>query len=63
MADPKREREKMRQKEWNNNPTGTAKDAGERSKLGSLTELTGSFSWPGLLIVIGSLIAAGYFLF
>lgn len=45
-------RERLRQEELKNNPTGNLNDAFNKSNSGSLLDLTGSLGWKGLAIFI-----------
>ena len=49
---PEERRERLRQEEWKNNPTGVSKDSFSRSTNGSLVELVGGLGWKGTLVLI-----------
>ncbi|MBK3497098.1 hypothetical protein JFL43_20130 [Viridibacillus sp. YIM B01967] len=51
---PEEKRERLRQSELKNNPTGSLHDALNRGSGGNLTDLTGGMGWKGtgLLILV-----------
>lgn len=59
---PEEKRERLRQTELKNNPTGSFNDAFNRGSNGNLTDLTGGMGWKGtgILIVV---IIVGYVLY
>lgn len=59
---PEEKRERLRQSELKNNPTGSLNDALNRGSSGNLTDLTGGMGWKGtgILIVV---IIVGYVLY
>ena len=60
---PQELRERLRQKELKNNPTGNIHDALNRaSGGGNLTDLTGGMGWKGLGMLI-VLLLVGYVLY
>ncbi|WP_347553009.1 DUF6366 family protein (plasmid) [Pseudalkalibacillus hwajinpoensis] len=58
MSNPKRERERLRQKELKNNPTGNMRDGMNRSEGTNLVDLVGSLGWKGTIILIVILVVA-----
>ncbi|MBP2240366.1 hypothetical protein J2Z40_000921 [Cytobacillus eiseniae] len=63
---PEQQRERIRQQELKNNPTGNLNDSFNRANNGSLVDLIGSLGWKGtgiliLVIVVGVIIY--YFFF
>ena len=55
---PEQRRERMRQEELKNNPTGSLNDSLNRAQNGGLTDLVGNLGWKGtglliILIIIG----------
>lgn len=50
----KRQRERLRQKEWKKNPGGTYNDGLTRGVVGSLVDLLGAVSWKvtGVFLII-----------
>lgn len=63
---PEQMRERLRQGELRNNPTGNLNDAYNRAGNGNLADLVGGFGWKGiaifvLVIVIGAIIYAIFF--
>jgi hypothetical protein len=60
--DPEDRRERLRQKELKNNPTGTLHDAVNRGDSVNLTDLAGGMGWKGMGILILVLIV-GYVLY
>jgi hypothetical protein len=59
---PEEKRERLRQSELKNNPTGSLHDALNRGSNGNLTDLTGGMGWKGTGILIVVLIV-GYVLY
>lgn len=59
---PEEKRERLRQSELKNNPTGSLNDALNRGMNGNLTDLTGGMGWRGTGILIVVLIV-GYVLY
>lgn len=59
---PEEKRERLRQSELKNNPTGSLNDALNRGSNGNLTDLTGGMGWKGTGILIVVLIV-GYVLY
>ena len=55
-------RERLRQAELKNNPTGSLNDALNRGSNGNLTDLTGGMGWKGTGILIVVLVV-GYILY
>lgn len=49
---PERQREKLRQQELKNNPTGNLNDSFNKANNGSLIDLVGSLGWKGIGILI-----------
>ncbi|MET3683487.1 hypothetical protein ABID56_001582 [Alkalibacillus flavidus] len=62
---PEARRERIRQKERQENPLGNLKDSSERAKYGSLVDLVGGLNWKVTLVILLILIigAIGYGLF
>lgn len=62
---PERKRERLRQEELKNNPSGAMKDGIDRAQYGSLVDLVGSLGWKGtlvlIIVIIVGLIVAQYF--
>ena len=63
---PERKRERLRQQELKNNPTGNLNDSFNRANSGSLVDLVGSFGWKGtgiliLVIILGFIIYSVFF--
>jgi len=63
---PERRRERLRQEELRNNPTGNMNDAYNRSQNGSFVELVGSLGWKGtgiliLVLIVGFIIYAVFY--
>ena len=63
---PERKRERLRQQELKNNPTGNLKDSFNRANNGSLVDLVGSLGWKGtgiliLVIILGFIIYSVFF--
>lgn len=59
---PEEKRERLKQTELKNNPTGSLNDALNRGSSGNLTDLTGGMGWKGTGILIVVLIV-GYVLY
>ncbi|KOO51871.1 DUF6366 family protein [Viridibacillus arvi] len=59
---PEEKRERLRQSELKNNPSGSIHDALNRGSSGNLTDLTGGMGWKGTGILILVLIF-GYILY
>lgn len=59
---PEEKRERLRQTELKNNPTGTLHDALNRGSNGNSTDLTGGMGWKGMGVLIVLLIV-GYVLY
>jgi hypothetical protein len=59
---PEEKRERLRQKELKNNPTGSLNDSINRGSSGNLTDLIGGLGWKGMggLIVV---LIVGYVLY
>jgi hypothetical protein len=59
---PEDRRERLRQKELKNNPTGSLNDSINRGSSGNLTDLIGGLGWKGMggLIVV---LIVGYVLY
>ncbi|NRG47065.1 hypothetical protein HRF87_20230 [Bacillus sp. CRN 9] len=53
---PEEKRERLRQSELKNNPTGSLHDALNRGSNGNLNELAGGMSWKGAGILIVGLV-------
>lgn len=53
---PEEKRERLRQSELKNNPTGSLHDSLNRGNNGNLTDLTGGLGWKGTGILIVVLI-------
>lgn len=49
---PEEKRERLRQNELKNNPTGSLNDGLKRSENGNLADLSGGMGWKGLGILI-----------
>ena len=63
---PERKRERLRQRELKNNPTGNLNDSFNRANNGSLVDLVGSLGWKGtgiliLVIILGFIIYSVFF--
>ena len=63
---PERKRERLRQQELKNNPTGNLNDSFNRANNGSLVNLVGSLGWKGtgiliLVIILGFIIYTVFF--
>ncbi|HDR6289158.1 TPA: hypothetical protein QCU33_005276 [Bacillus cereus] len=58
---PKEKRERLRQKELKNNPTGSLNEGLKRAENGNLVDLSGGMGWKGtgvliLVLVLGYII-------
>ncbi|PGD65950.1 DUF6366 family protein [Bacillus wiedmannii] len=49
---PEEKRERIRQSELKNNPTGSLKDGLNRAECGSPVDMTGGMNWKGTALVI-----------
>ena len=49
---PEQQRERLRQQELKNNPTGNINDSFNRANNGNLVDLVGSLGWKGTGILI-----------
>jgi hypothetical protein len=49
---PHEERERLRQKELKNNPTGNLADGFNKANVGNLADLTGGLNWKSSLIIV-----------
>ncbi|MGE7624086.1 DUF6366 family protein [Viridibacillus sp. NPDC096237] len=49
---PEEKRERLRQSEFKNNPTGSLHDTLNRGSNGNLTDLSGGMGWKGTGILI-----------
>nr|WP_295971846.1 DUF6366 family protein [uncultured Bacillus sp.] len=63
---PEQKRERLRQQEMKNNPTGNLNDAFNRVGSGNLADLVGSLGWKGigiliLVIIIGFIVVSLFF--
>ncbi|KMY49935.1 DUF6366 family protein [Peribacillus loiseleuriae] len=63
---PEQQRERLRQQEFKNNPTGNLNDSFNRANNGSLVDLVGSLGWKGtgiliLVIILGFIIYSVFF--
>ncbi|WP_242308679.1 DUF6366 family protein [Bacillus cereus group sp. BfR-BA-01331] len=63
---PEEKRERMRQGELKNNPTGSLNDGLNRAELGSPADMTGGMNWKGtgiliLVLVLGYIIYSYFF--
>ena len=63
---PERKRERLRQQELKNNPTGNLNDSFNRANNGSLVDLVGSLGWNGnglliLEVILGFIIYSVFF--
>jgi hypothetical protein len=63
---PERKRERLRQQELKNNPTGNLNDSFNRATNGSLVDLVGSLGWKGtgiliLVLILGFIIYSVFF--
>lgn len=56
---PEEQRERLRQKELKNNPTGSLRDGLNRGESGNLQDISGDMGWKGMLLLILVLIV-GY---
>jgi len=59
---PEEKRERLKQSELKNNPTGSLHDALNRGSNGNVTDLSGGMGWKGMGILIVVLID-GYILY
>lgn len=59
---PERKRERLRQNELKNNPTGSLGDGFNRGESGNLTDLVGDMGWKGTALLVIILIV-GYVLY
>ncbi|MEI4711493.1 DUF6366 family protein [Bacillus cereus] len=55
---PEEKRERIRQSELKNNPTGSLQDGLNRAKTGSPVDMTGGMNWKGTALVILLLVLA-----
>lgn len=60
------QRERLRQQELKNNPTGNINDSVNRTNNGNLIDLVGSLGWKGtgiliLVIILGFIIYSAFF--
>lgn len=53
---PEEVRERLKQSELKDNPTGSLHDGLNRGSSGNLTDLTGGLGWKGMLMVIVGII-------
>ena len=53
---PEELRERLRQSELKNNPTGSLHDSLNRGDSGNLTDLAGGLGWKGMLMIIVGII-------
>lgn len=60
---PEENRERLRQQEVKNNPTGTLKDSIDKAEIGSSVDFTGSSNWKetGITILLILVVLIGYF--
>lgn len=63
---PEEKRERMRQSELKNNPTGSVNDGLNRVESGSPVDMTGGMNWKGtgiliLVLVLGYIIYSYFF--
>lgn len=63
---PEERRERIRQQEWKDNPTGNLNDSLNRGASGSLVDLVGGLGWKGtgiliLVLIVGYVIYALFF--
>ncbi|MED3564506.1 DUF6366 family protein [Bacillus xiapuensis] len=63
---PEQKRERLRQQELKDNPTGNLNDAYNRANNGSLVDLVSSLGWKGtgiliLVIILGIIIYSVFF--
>lgn len=59
---PEEKRERIRQSELKNNPTGSLKDGLNRAESGSPVDMTGGMNWKGTALVILVLVL-GYIIY
>lgn len=55
---PEEKRERIRQSELKNNPTGSLQDGLNRAETGSPVDMTGGMNWKGTVLVILLLVLA-----
>ncbi|MGK9486158.1 DUF6366 family protein [Bacillus tropicus] len=55
---PEEKRERKRQSELKNNPTGSLQDGLNRAETGSPVDMTGGMNWKGTALVILLLVLA-----
>lgn len=55
---PEEKRERIRQRELKNNPTGSLQDGLNRAETGSPVDMTGGMNWKGTALVILLLVLA-----
>ncbi|MGN4672600.1 DUF6366 family protein [Bacillus cereus group sp. MYBK225-1] len=55
---PEEKRERIRQSELKNNPTGSLQDGLNRAETGSPVDMTGGMNWKGTALVILLLVLA-----
>ncbi|AJH75201.1 hypothetical protein CN315_15465 [Bacillus cereus] len=55
---PEEKRERIRQSELKNNPTGSLQDGLNRAETGSPVDITGGMNWKGTALVILLLVLA-----
>ncbi|RWS42784.1 hypothetical protein EKA14_11170 [Bacillus mycoides] len=63
---PEEKRERMRQSELKNNPTGSLNDGLNRAETGNSVDMTGGMNWKGtgiliLVLVLGYIIYSYFF--
>ncbi|AAS40977.1 conserved hypothetical protein [Bacillus cereus ATCC 10987] len=59
---PEEKRERIRQSELKNNPTGSLKDGLNRAETGSPVDMAGGMNWKGTALVI-LVLALGYIIY
>ncbi|MGH0541611.1 DUF6366 family protein [Bacillus cereus] len=59
---PEEKRERIRQSELKNNPTGSLKDGLNRAETGSPVDMAGGMNWKGTALVILVLVL-GYIIY
>ena len=59
---PEEKRERIRQSELKNNPTGSVKDGLNRAETGSPVDMAGGMNWKGTALVI-LVLALGYIIY
>jgi len=59
---PKDKRERLRQKELKNNPTGSLNEGLNRAENGNLTDVSGGMDWKGTAVTI-LVIVLGYIIY